>query len=346
MLTRLWSLIRPIALTPISTEAPITAMSTTTKSAHDTAINSFNLNHSSYDIYRPSFTPILVNPFLVDLDLATYNKGDNTYTFDNDKRIVEIACGTGKFTKNLVDNGWSSNLSVVDPSRGMLQTFRENFPQVDSVVQASSYNTPFDDDSIDAVIIAQGFHWFADEESLKEIHRILKPGGKLGLIWNFDYISPSQDSAVSQSNYYNAGTRYYNDLDLKSSQNNQELLAQYFANQKWNDEVTKYVYDFDVKVPQYRHGKWRSILLANPFFENKVLDLFALYDKLINKDDVWKYWETRSYITDLPSEKKEEVKTHIEETITKYANDESYDKETNRLIKPMGTHTVVVSVKK
>ncbi|KAI5953094.1 hypothetical protein CANMA_005009 [Candida margitis] len=346
MLTKLWPLTRLATSKLHWNQQLLTTMSTTTKSAHDTAVNSFNLNHSSYDIYRPSFSPILVNPFLVDLNLATFNKQDNTFTFDNDKRIVEIACGTGKFTKNLVDNGWSSNLSAVDPSRGMLETFRENFPQVDSVVQASSYNTPFDDDSIDAVIVAQGFHWFADEESLKEIHRILKPSGKLGLIWNFDYTSPSQDSVVSDSNYYNSGTRYYNDLDLTSSKNNQELLSQFFGNQKWNDKVTKYVYDFDVKVPQYRHGKWRSILLANPYFKNEVLDSFALYDKLIDKDDVWKYWETRSYITDLPQEKKDEIKGHIEEIIAKDTNEDSFDKDTQRLIKPMGTHTVVVSVRK
>ncbi|KAI5967382.1 hypothetical protein KGF57_000410 [Candida theae] len=323
-------------------------MSTTTKSAHDTAVNSFNLNHSSYHQYRPSFTPILVNPFLVDLGLATYNKQDNTYTFDNDKRIVEIACGTGKFTKNLIDNGWIDNLSVVDPSRGMLESFKSNFPTVQNVIQASSYDTPFDDDSIDAVIVAQGFHWFADEESLKEISRILKPGGKLGLIWNFDYTSQSQDSIVGDSKYYNAGTRYYDALDFSatSSSNNQELLAQYFANQKWNNEVTKYVYGFDVKVPQYRHGKWRAILLNNPYFQNKILDSFALYDKVIDKDDVWKYWATRSYITELSKDRQTEIKTHIEEIIANSTDDASFDKETHHLIKPMGTHTVVVGVNK
>ena len=323
-------------------------MSTTTKSAHDTAVNSFNLNHSSYDLYRPSFTPILVNPFLVDLGVATYNKQDHTYTFDNDKKIVEIACGTGKFTKNLIENGWTDNLSVVDPSKGMLETLRSNFPSIKNVIQGSSYNTPFDDDSIDAVIIAQGFHWFADEESLKEIHRILKkPNGKLGMIWNFDYTSPSQDSIVGDSNYYNAGTRYFDKLDFKakSKVNNQELLAEYFANQKWNEQVTKYIYNFDVKVPQYRQGKWRPILLNNPFFQNEILDSFALYDKLMTKEDVWKYWKTRSYITDLPKEKQDEIKADVEKLIEQFINEDSFDKESNRLIKPMGTHTVVVGVK-
>ena len=42
-----------------------------TKSANSTAVNSFNANHSNYDVFRPSFTPVLVNPFLVHLGLAT-----------------------------------------------------------------------------------------------------------------------------------------------------------------------------------------------------------------------------------------------------------------------------------
>ena len=30
----------------------------------------------------------------------------------------------------------------------------------------------------------QAFHWFANEESLKEIHRVLKPAGVLAMVWN------------------------------------------------------------------------------------------------------------------------------------------------------------------
>jgi SAM-dependent methyltransferase len=43
---------------------------------------------------------------------------------------------------------------------------------------------PFADEWADAVTVAQAFHWFANEESLREIHRVLEPGGGLGLIWN------------------------------------------------------------------------------------------------------------------------------------------------------------------
>jgi SAM-dependent methyltransferase len=43
---------------------------------------------------------------------------------------------------------------------------------------------PLDDASVDAVVCAQSFHWFATAASLAEIARVVKPGGTLALVWN------------------------------------------------------------------------------------------------------------------------------------------------------------------
>src|SRR5215510_14639686 len=50
--------------------------------------------------------------------------------------------------------------------------------------QGSAERIPLADASVDAVVCAQSFHWFANVNALSEIRRILKTGGVLGLIWN------------------------------------------------------------------------------------------------------------------------------------------------------------------
>jgi SAM-dependent methyltransferase len=43
---------------------------------------------------------------------------------------------------------------------------------------------PLPDDSVDAVLVAQAWHWFDTERAVKEVARVLRPGGRLGLVWN------------------------------------------------------------------------------------------------------------------------------------------------------------------
>lgn len=97
------------------------------------------------------------------------------------KTVLDLGAGTGKFTPRLVDTG--ATVIAVEPVPAMLANLSAALPQVRALAGTATA-IPLLDASLDAVVCAQAFHWFATPEALDEILRVLKPGGKLGLVWN------------------------------------------------------------------------------------------------------------------------------------------------------------------
>jgi SAM-dependent methyltransferase len=96
-------------------------------------------------------------------------------------RVLDLAAGTGKFTRMLVGSGaW---LLAVEPVEGMRQVFRSKLPDV-PVLGGRAEALPLRGGSIDAAVVAQAFHWFDAPAAIRELHRVLRPGGRLGLVWN------------------------------------------------------------------------------------------------------------------------------------------------------------------
>ncbi|NYE94856.1 SAM-dependent methyltransferase [Psychromicrobium silvestre] len=97
------------------------------------------------------------------------------------RRVIDLGAGTGKFTERLVERGLE--VIAVDPSADMLSQLSERFPQVHTMLgSAEDFAVP--DASVDAVLVAQAWHWFEPVSASAEIARVLRPGGWLGLIWN------------------------------------------------------------------------------------------------------------------------------------------------------------------
>jgi len=67
-----------------------------------------------------------------------------------------------------------------------------------SVVAAVAQALPIGDGLLDAITVAQGFHWFATDDALAEMHRVIRPGGGLGLIWNHRDPSDPLQSALTR----------------------------------------------------------------------------------------------------------------------------------------------------
>ena len=95
--------------------------------------------------------------------------------------VCDLAAGTGKLTRLLVPSG--AQLIAVEPVAAMREQLATAVPGVD-VVDGTAEAIPLGDASVDALTVAQAFHWFDPERALPELHRVLRPGGHLVLIWN------------------------------------------------------------------------------------------------------------------------------------------------------------------
>jgi SAM-dependent methyltransferase len=96
-------------------------------------------------------------------------------------RAVDLGAGTGKLTAMLA--GRVGELVAVEPVAEMWARLAAALPSV-RVVAGTAEALPLADASVDAVLCAQAFHWFDAQPAIREIHRVLRTGGLLALIWN------------------------------------------------------------------------------------------------------------------------------------------------------------------
>jgi SAM-dependent methyltransferase len=95
--------------------------------------------------------------------------------------VLDLAAGTGKLTALLVGTG--ATVVAVEPLAEMRAVLERALPGVPAYA-GTAEAIPLAAGAVDAVTVGQGFHWFRGDEALAEIHRVLRAGGGLGLVWN------------------------------------------------------------------------------------------------------------------------------------------------------------------
>ena len=118
-----------------------------------------------------------------------YDRGRPTYpreaavwlTSERPLTVLELGAGTGKLTEQLVALG--HEVHATDPDAQMLEILQRRLPEVRASC-APAEDIPAGDSSYDVVVCAQAFHWFDHERALPEIARVLRPRGRLSLVWN------------------------------------------------------------------------------------------------------------------------------------------------------------------
>jgi ubiquinone/menaquinone biosynthesis C-methylase UbiE len=136
---------------------------------HEVAASGFDSGAEVYEQARPSYPPEAVAWLAEHLRIGP------------DTRVADVAAGTGKLTRLLSPLG--AMLVGVEPVAGMRSGFVDMCPGV-PLVASTAEQLPLARGTLDAITVAQGFHWFDAPVALTEFARVLVSGGRLGLIWN------------------------------------------------------------------------------------------------------------------------------------------------------------------
>jgi SAM-dependent methyltransferase len=103
-------------------------------------------------------------------------------------RVLDVGAGTGKLTRALLDR--TEQVVAVEPDRQMRRVLAAELPAVE-VLAGSVERLPLPEASVDAIFAGQAFHWFTRPDADRELARVLRPGGVVGLIWNLpDHTHP------------------------------------------------------------------------------------------------------------------------------------------------------------
>jgi SAM-dependent methyltransferase len=130
---------------------------------------SFELVADLYERARPEYPAEAIAWIVEELDLRT------------GRTVLDLGAGTGKLTRALVPTG--ARVIAVEPGEQMLAQLRAAVPEAEPLLGAAEA-IPLSDASVDGITIGQAFHWFRHDEGLPELHRVLRPGGAVALIWN------------------------------------------------------------------------------------------------------------------------------------------------------------------
>jgi len=93
---------------------------------------------------------------------------------------VDVGAGTGLFTRTLMDK--AAQVIAVEPDARMRKVLAARSPGV-RVVEGQGESIPLPDAAADAVFVSSAWHWMDPERAIPEIGRVLRDGGRLGLVW-------------------------------------------------------------------------------------------------------------------------------------------------------------------
>ncbi len=117
-----------------------------------------------YDRYRPGPAPGTLDWLL----------------HPDDRDVLDVGAGTGALTRLLVDRG--ARVTAVEPDPRMRLTLTDRVPAA-TVLAGTAERIPVADATQDVVLAHSAWHWVDPPRAVAEVARVLRPGGRLGVLW-------------------------------------------------------------------------------------------------------------------------------------------------------------------
>jgi SAM-dependent methyltransferase len=149
---------------------------------HDEARRGFQAGAAAYERGRPGYPAEALEWLRTELDLRP------------GRTVVDVGAGTGKLTRELIATG--ASVVAVEPVAGMREVLARAVPPAQAL-DGTAEALPLDGASVDAIAVAQAFHWFDVPRTLAEFRRVLRPDGRFALIWNRRRRDESLHQAIS-----------------------------------------------------------------------------------------------------------------------------------------------------
>jgi ubiquinone/menaquinone biosynthesis C-methylase UbiE len=240
----------------------------------------FSARVENYIRYRPGYPPQVMETLRTECGLIPLAV------------IADIACGTGIFTRMLLENG--NRVVGVEPNREMREAAERLLaahPKFTSVAGTAEATT-LPDRSIDFATAAQAAHWFDRPKARREFARILKPDGWAVLIWN----ERSTDTTPFLCAYEELLLAYGTDYEQVRHEHTTDSIDTFFSPSPFEARVFEMHQDFD-------YAELEGRLLSSSYapmqghrnYESMLQELRRIFDAYKKDERVGMEYRTRMY---------------------------------------------------